>query len=378
MSMIHFVTPAMGRSGDPLYMGPLLEGLAQTGFDVAVSTYEQLSNNSCPSVRIGRPIACHRFGHYRFPNVRSVSDLFENDVCVFVVAEFSTLSLSLSLLNSWRRRPSKILLLVENHPKYLEVRRSGPLHTWERRLLTRLVDRVLTNNNEALEYLVGDLGIPAERVVVGPYLTSEFPPGLQAQAPDRAERSGRYRIVAVGQLVQRKGFHLLIAQLAGLSRETRAKINVEIYGAGPEEHALRSLIDACCVSDCVVLRGEVPYLELGRHLLGADLFLNATLRDYRSLVSFEALSLGLPMIMSIHDGALGEVLREGVNGWSYDPNKPGDLARVLAGLPKRRDLQQFGRESRRLHEQCSLSRAIQALSQTLGALGACREHASAK
>jgi glycosyltransferase involved in cell wall biosynthesis len=122
-----------------------------------------------------------------------------------------------------------------------------------------------------------------------------------------------------------------------LPRADRREILLRVYGDGPDLPEARRVAAQLGISPLVEFRGHVPWEEVGEALADADVFVSPSLSDYRSLTGFEALSFGLPILLSRYDGAHGEVVSEGVNGFLIAPDDPKDLADKFAWCVRHRD-----------------------------------------
>jgi glycosyltransferase involved in cell wall biosynthesis len=357
----------MGVGADPLYWGPLLSTVAGGGISIRVLVGHHLDSAKLPGCTVAPPIRAAGHGALRF--AAFCREIFANQgVCV--VNEFGLTSvLAVALCRAFGNRPT--LLLVENHPKYLlrnGIRRRG-LFLVARYLLAQSVDSVLTNNCEGAAYVGVTLRVRPARIIVGPYLTSVLPSSEWQHSSLQHTpqiRPGALKIAAVGRLIEKKGFHVLIREIASLPDSLITRLRVSIFGDGHERNALQEQISRLGLSDCITLEGGVPYAALGDRLKGFDCFVMPTLADYRSLSSFEALALGLPLLMSVHDGAINEVLEEGVNGFAFDPDRCGDLALAIVRLCQAvDDGQQLSRESSRIASQFTVERAAKVLSDAI-------------
>lgn len=147
---------------------------------------------------------------------------------------------------------------------------------------------------------------------------------------------GSRRFVALGRLVAKKGFGVLVDAAATL-RQRGYDFHVDVFGSGPEEERLRALIAGHGVESEVHLKGSY---DNGR--------LPAILRDCLALVVpsvvtetgdmdgvptviYEAMALGRPVVASRLSG-IPEIVRDGVNGVLVPPGDPGALADAMAGL----------------------------------------------
>ncbi len=138
-------------------------------------------------------------------------------------------------------------------------------------------------------------------------------------APDRT------LLLGIGQLVERKGFHRLI----DAATEVAGTYEIAILGDGEQRSRLLARIAERGVGDRVRLLGPKPEAEVARYLSAADWFVHPATQDPSPLVVIEAASAGLPMAVSVQTGNCPEGVDEGINGFTFDPTRPGSLADCL-------------------------------------------------
>ena len=175
---------------------------------------------------------------------------------------------------------------------------------------------------------------------------------LQRFTPQTTSSNGALRLLAVGRLVEKKGFHFLIAALAGL----KIPFTLTIAGDGPERERLRQLISINNLENRTVFRGAVTHLELPRIYAEADVVVVPSIqdasgdRDGLPNVVLEAMACGRAVIAS-DAGAIGSAITDNENGLlvrSADPVALGAAIRRLAA--DRRLRVELGRNGRRRAE----------------------------
>jgi glycosyltransferase involved in cell wall biosynthesis len=145
-------------------------------------------------------------------------------------------------------------------------------------------------------------------------------------------------IVAVGRLVQLKGFDLLIRAFARLPSSLRARL--VIVGEGDQRPTLERLITELHVRDRVDLIGTQsnPWKYMSR----ADVVALASRSEAYPNVIGEALALGRPVIATACSPGVAEYLDHGRYGLLVPPNDVDALAdgleRILADDTLRREL----------------------------------------
>lgn len=145
-------------------------------------------------------------------------------------------------------------------------------------------------------------------------------------------------IVAVGRLVQVKGFDLLIRAFAKVSPSLSAKLL--IIGEGDERAALEALITELHLTDRVTLLGTQP--NPWKYMARADAVALASRSEAFPNVIGEALALGRPVLATACSPGVAEYLEHGRYGVLVPPNDVDALAagleRILTDDPLRRDL----------------------------------------
>ena len=147
----------------------------------------------------------------------------------------------------------------------------------------------------------------------------------------RLEREPGLAILAVGRLVEQKGFRHLIEACALIKQRQPLKCN--IIGVGPLRAALEQEVSRRGLASIVTLSGQQPLAAV------FDAYRNATVlcvpsvvaadgdRDGIPNVIIEAMSQGLPVVASNVSG-IPEIVRADT-GWLVPP---GDAARLAAAL----------------------------------------------
>lgn len=204
--------------------------------------------------------------------------------------------------------------------------------------VARRADRIVaTCADEVLE--LARMGADVGRVWVVPCGVDldRFHPG----GPAEARPPGRFRLVAVSRLVERKGIGDLVAALPDLP-------GADLVVAGgpppgelardPEAVRLRRLAASLGVDDRVELRGGMPQAAIPPLLRSADVVVCVPWYEPFGMVAVEAMACGVPVIASAVGGHLDTVV-DGHTGLLVAPRQPRPLAATLAGLlsdPRRR------------------------------------------
>lgn len=182
---------------------------------------------------------------------------------------------------------------------------------------------VACNHDVAHELL--ECGAPAHLVPHGVDLTRFCP-------TDRRS-SGALRVLAVGRLVRKKGFDVLIEAMSGLSRD----INLRIIGDGPERTALTAQVAAYGLGDRVTLPGACTHDTLPAEYRAADLVVVPSVvdaagdRDGLPNVVLEAMASGLPVV-GTDVGAIGRAVSDNRTGRLVPPGSAAALREHIVAL----------------------------------------------
>lgn len=144
------------------------------------------------------------------------------------------------------------------------------------------------------------------------------------------------RILAVGQLVERKGFVDLI-RACQILRERGCSFHCEIIGEGPQRGRLQELIDRLSLGEGLTLRGAMPHEEVVQRYAQAGMLVMPCVQsqdgnlDGIPNVLLEAMAMQVPVI-STRISAIPELIMDGENGLLVDPGDPVKLAEAMERL----------------------------------------------
>ncbi|HEY3453480.1 MAG TPA: glycosyltransferase family 4 protein [Bryobacteraceae bacterium] len=240
---------------------------------------------------------------------------YRPDVVISVEMGMRTL---LAALYRRLHRDSRLIIWAE--VSEATERGRGVLRRVLRAVLARQADAFLAVGASGMRYVRG-LGVAPGRVFPLFYTTDvkRFAGSDASRTPERVRR-----ILYAGQLIERKG---LVPFLAALSEWAAAhpERNVEftIAGGGP----LRTALETFVAQENLTLHfaGSLPYDELPKLYSKADVFVLPTLADTWGVVVNEALAAGLPVLGSVRAQAVEELVIDGVNGWTFDPDRPSEM-----------------------------------------------------
>jgi colanic acid/amylovoran biosynthesis glycosyltransferase len=188
----------------------------------------------------------------------------------------------------------------------------------------------VTISDHNVEYLHDSYGPAAEGV-------RRIYNGLELERFPYEDPRGRVpEIVAVGRLVEKKGFADLI-EACSLLRDRGVEVRCRIMGIGELEPELRAAVERLDLGNRVELLGPRPQGELIEVVGSAAVFAAPCVvggdgnRDGLPTVLLEAMALGTPCVSTDVTG-IPEVLRDGETGLMVPQRDPAALADAIERL----------------------------------------------
>jgi teichuronic acid biosynthesis glycosyltransferase TuaC len=133
--------------------------------------------------------------------------------------------------------------------------------------------------------------------------------GTQKAAPSK-QNTGPLRIVSLCRLLKWKNIDQVLFALEQLNED----FVYDIYGEGPDQERLKSILSTLKIQDKVHFKGHLPYQQVPATLVGYDLFVLPSYREMFGRVYIEAMACGLPVIGARNCGIDGYI-EEGVQGF---------------------------------------------------------------
>lgn len=159
---------------------------------------------------------------------------------------------------------------------------------------------------------------------------------LNMFTPNGVTPSGKPLILAVGRLVEKKGFDDLVRAAAILKAEG-LDFEFQIIGTGEQEQSLRNLIAKLDVGDVVSMPGPMPREELLKLYPQASVFAAPCVvgkdgnRDGLPTVLIEAMAMNVPVVSTPVTG-IPEIVRDEETGLLVEPGAPQELAEAIKQL----------------------------------------------
>ncbi|KKS98447.1 MAG: group 1 glycosyl transferase [Candidatus Gottesmanbacteria bacterium GW2011_GWA2_43_14] len=168
---------------------------------------------------------------------------------------------------------------------------------------------------------------------------------------NRKRKTAVYKILACGQLLEKKGYlHLLEACLL---LKGKTAFQCLIIGNGPEQGKLTAFIEDNSLEKLVRILPPLPQKELKKRYEWADVFIQPSVvdlsgnRDIIPNAALEAMAMELPVITTGESG-LTAVIKNKQNGFIITAADPPGTTRMLETVRKLTDQQkkELGRKAR--------------------------------
>ena len=157
--------------------------------------------------------------------------------------------------------------------------------------------------------LLRGYGVPAARIHLSPLCANT---AVDWSDDGRTRRDVDF--LFSGRLVDIKNAGFAIAVAHGVAQRLQRRVTLAILGHGPDEAALRAQAAALAPLLDVQFAGHVAQADVPRWFLRARLFLFPTRWDPWGVVANEACLAGVPVLVSPHAGAAGDLVIDDVNG----------------------------------------------------------------
>jgi len=218
----------------------------------------------------------------------------------------------------------------------------------ESRINRRTVSRVLqqsaavTANSKAfLDHAEAVFG----REIAGKGVVVMNGTAIRTLPPNAKPTNEQPYILAVGRLVKKKGFDVLLRAYA-LMRSQNTHWRLVVVGDGPERRKLEDLAHRLGIYQDLCFAGCVSHDDIWRYYRDADLFVLPSRVEPFGIVVLEAMAAGLA-VLATNVGGVPEVVVDGETGILVNPESPEDLSEAAIELLGNRLMcEQMGKRGR--------------------------------
>jgi hypothetical protein len=200
----------------------------------------------------------------------------------------------------------------------------GRPREWLRHRLLACADAVMVNGRSGADY-IRRFKVPEEKLFFTPSTTDLS--SFSSLPLDKSEESS-YRLLYVGRLVELKGVMPFMRTLSRWAiSHPKTRIQLWLLGDGPLRPGIKQMELPPNVA--VSFLGNVAYEDLPKIYVQAGILAFPTLADEWGMVVNEALAAGLPILGSTYSQAVEELVQDGVNGWTFRPDRPEEMFTAL-------------------------------------------------
>lgn len=241
-------------------------------------------------------------------------------------------------------------ILSEEYKKYDLQFNSKKFWTIDNRRDYEIADYIITPSTFSRETFIKQ-GIDANKLVVIPYGCN-----VENFYPIERESDGKFRVIYVGSLCLRKGVRYLIEAFKEIDNP-----NIELLLIGKIEKELEEYMRN--IPNNIKHIQYIHNKELNNYYAQSDLFVLPSLSDSFSLATLEAMSSGLPVIVSENVGAK-DFVKDGVNGYIVPIKNSKILKEKIIYLCENKDLaKRMGFKSREISLEVNWNKYEEGLSE---------------
>jgi len=240
---------------------------------------------------------------------------------------------SLFLLNGNLKKTVRYPLVSIVHHLRCNEQHPSLLRWWYRqveRIYLNSVDGFICNSRTTLETVKGLIKNPKPAVVATPGGDALPVKTVPHSIPHNPNADVQF--LFVGNWIPRKGLHILLEALQPLSSQSWQLSLVGRTNLMPSyERKIRHRIAASGLSEKVHIHGAVLNEDLVRLWQSADVLVVPSQYEGFGIVYLEAMRFGVIPIGG-KDGAAGEIIQAGINGFLVRPDSPAELSNLLATI----------------------------------------------
>jgi glycosyltransferase involved in cell wall biosynthesis len=192
----------------------------------------------------------------------------------------------------------------------------------------KYVDYFTAPNRHLTSRLMDIFDISSEKVE---YVPNGVNTKISIQKIEREDSEVRF--IAVGRLIKTKNFDLLLHALKFLNDSS---LKLTIIGEGPLYSHLTNLILKNNIKDISII-DEMPKYKLFNVIASSDCLIHPSFVEGMPNVVLESLAIGIPCLVS-NIPAHNELIKEGLNGFLFDPYSQKDLIKKMQFILRNRNI----------------------------------------
>lgn len=168
----------------------------------------------------------------------------------------------------------------------------------------------------------------------------------------------------IGRFSKEKNFFCLLEVFKQLVEENN-KWGLILVGSGPQKEEIVNYIQRHKIKN-VFMMGFKQKDEVPKFLAVSDVLILPSISEPWGLVVNEAMAAGLPVLVSRKCGCYPDLIKEGINGFSFDPYDEFALSDLMHNIVQGKvDLEYMGKKSLEIIKDFTPERAAEIISNTI-------------
>ena len=220
----------------------------------------------------------------------------------------------------------------------------NPIKEWIKRRIIGLFSSALVGGTPHRAY-VQELGMPSDRIFLGYDAVDNrfFSEEARKIGTGSSELGDKRKpcFLASARFIEKKNLPRLLRAYSRYLKQARPSTldprpstavnpwNLVLLGDGAQRSELEKLRSELGLADCVEMPGFKQYEELPSYYAHAGAFIHASTTEQWGLVVNEAMASSLPVLVSNRCGCAADLVREGENGWTFDPTNEEQIADLM-------------------------------------------------
>lgn len=148
---------------------------------------------------------------------------------------------------------------------------------------------------------------------------------------NKLEIKRKQNFIFIGRFSPEKNILNLLNSFLEISKNN-GEWGLILLGDGPLKNEIDTFISNNNLQNKILLPGFIQQDRIVKYLIASDVFILPSLSEPWGLVVNEAMLCHLPVIVSTKCGCQPELVQEGVNGFSFDPNNKLKLTNLMQGF----------------------------------------------
>lgn len=137
------------------------------------------------------------------------------------------------------------------------------------------------------------------------------------------------KFIFTGRLAPEKNLSMLIRAFHNVQSTNPDAWQLLIVGDGPERELLENLARNLNLPDKILFAGGFPWYKVPEWLAKSDVLILPSKSEPWGLVVNEAMTCGMPVLVSDKCGCAADLVEHGKNGFTFDPDNQSALEEVM-------------------------------------------------